>query len=64
MLARDPGVSVEPLLSRDWWFARGQERDLFVERLRRAGFPACAKSEELAKIEKPIRLPKCTEPQG
>jgi hypothetical protein len=59
MLARDPGVSVELLLNQDWTFARQQERDLFVDGLRRAGFPVCAKPEELAKTEKPVRLPEC-----
>jgi hypothetical protein len=27
--------------------------------MRAAGFPACAKSEEIAKVEKPVRLPEC-----
>jgi TolB-like protein/class 3 adenylate cyclase len=59
MLARDPGLSVELLLNRDWLFIRQQERDLFVEGMRKAGFPACAKPEELANSAKPTRLPEC-----
>jgi TolB-like protein/class 3 adenylate cyclase len=59
MLARDPGLSVELLLNRDWLFVRQQERDLFVEGMRKAGFPACAKPEELANSAKPTRLPEC-----
>ena len=35
------------------------ERGRFTETMRKAGFPACAKPEELAKFEKPVRLPEC-----
>jgi tetratricopeptide (TPR) repeat protein len=59
MLARDPGVSIELLLDREYAFARRQERDLFVDGLRQAGFAVCAKTEDLAKVEKPVRLPEC-----
>jgi hypothetical protein len=27
--------------------------------MRKAGFPACAKPEDLAKLAKPLRLPEC-----
>ncbi|WP_292599508.1 hypothetical protein [Mesorhizobium sp.] len=35
------------------------ERQRFIETMRLAGFPACAKPEALAKIEKPLRLQEC-----
>jgi len=60
MLTRNPDTSIELLLNRDWLFVRQQERDLFVKGLRKAGFPLCAKPEELAKAANPIRLPECT----
>jgi TolB-like protein/class 3 adenylate cyclase len=59
MLARDPDVSIERLLNQDWLFVRQQERELFVRGLSKAGFLLCAKSEELTKVAKPIRLPDC-----
>jgi tetratricopeptide (TPR) repeat protein len=61
MLARDPDLSIELLLNQSWRFARQQERDLFVEGVRKAGFRLCAKPQELAKLEKPVTLPECAE---
>ncbi|WP_114947857.1 adenylate/guanylate cyclase domain-containing protein [Microvirga calopogonii] len=35
------------------------ERQRFIETLRVAGFPACARPAELARFPKPVRLPEC-----
>lgn len=59
VLTHDLEVSVELLLNQDYAFARQQERDLFVDGLRKAGLPACAKSYDLVKAAKPVRLPEC-----
>jgi hypothetical protein len=32
--------------------------------MREAGFPVCARPEELAKFEKPLRLPECPLPEA
>ena len=32
--------------------------------MREAGFPVCAKPEELAKFEKPLHLPECPLPEA
>ena len=39
------------------------ERLRLADPLREAGFPVCAKPEELAKFEKPFRLPECPLPE-
>jgi TolB-like protein/DNA-binding winged helix-turn-helix (wHTH) protein len=36
------------------------ERRRLIDTMRLAGFPACAKPDQLAKIAKPVRLPECT----
>jgi tetratricopeptide (TPR) repeat protein len=44
-------------------FARGWsevERQRLVHTMRAAGFPPCAKPEDVDKVEKPLRLPECT----
>jgi len=45
-MANDPGFS-DP------------EHKRMVKAMRLAGFPACAKPEQLAKFAKPLRLPEC-----
>jgi hypothetical protein len=50
-------MSIEGLISSPAW--ADHERSRFTETMRKAGFPACAKPEELAKFEKPVRLPEC-----
>jgi hypothetical protein len=35
------------------------EHRQFIETMRKAGFPACASPEALAKFAKPQRLPEC-----
>jgi TolB-like protein len=56
-LARFPDISIEKLISRPD-FAE-HERQRLIETMRKAGFPACAKAEELAQFDKPLRLPEC-----
>jgi TolB-like protein/class 3 adenylate cyclase/cytochrome c-type biogenesis protein CcmH/NrfG len=56
-LTRFPDMSIEGLISSPAW--ADHERSRFTETMRKAGFPACAKPEELAKFEKPVRLPEC-----
>ena len=36
------------------------ERKRLIDTMRLAGFPACAKPDQLAEIAKPVRLPECT----
>ena len=37
------------------------DRRRLIETMRLAGFPACAKPEALAGLNKPVRLPECVE---
>ncbi|MEK0082066.1 tetratricopeptide repeat protein [Benzoatithermus flavus] len=59
MLARDPKMSTELLVGRDWQFARQQERDLFIAGIRKAGLPVCAHEEDIAAVPVSKRLPGC-----
>ena len=34
-----------------------------MQAMRKAGFPACASADVLAKLAKPVRLPECARPQ-
>lgn len=61
-LARQPSLSIQGLLSRPDF--SDAERKQFEELMRKAGFPLCAKPEELAKSEKPFRLPECPLPEA
>jgi hypothetical protein len=56
-LARHPSLSIQGFLSRPDFSEA--ERKQTEELMRNAGFPACAKPEELAKLDKPLRLPEC-----
>jgi TolB-like protein/Tfp pilus assembly protein PilF len=55
-LARFPDISIEKHISVPM---ADHERQRYIETMRKAGFPACAKAEELAKFEKPIPLSEC-----
>ena len=55
----DPSFSVEKALATSWQFSRDQERQLFVEALRRAGLPVCADVSALADLPAGNRLPDC-----
>jgi TolB-like protein/class 3 adenylate cyclase len=59
-LARFPNLSIESyaVLDPSW---SETERQRLIETMRAAGFPLCAKPEELAKLERPVRLPECTQ---
>lgn len=56
-LNRYPDLTVEGMIN---GFALSKtERDRFIETMQLAGFPQCAKPEAIAKLAKPVRLPKC-----
>jgi Tfp pilus assembly protein PilF len=57
-LARHPNLSIQGHLSSPDF--SDADRRHYDELMRKAGFPLCAKPEELAEIEKPYRLPECT----
>ncbi len=60
-LKRFPNLTVEGFVNIPGF--NEAERQRLIETMRLVGFPDCAKAEELAKIEKPLRLPECTSPQ-
>ncbi|WP_046868391.1 adenylate/guanylate cyclase domain-containing protein [Microvirga massiliensis] len=62
-LARFPGLTIESFAVFDpSWSAA--ERLRLVETMRAAGFPACAKAEELSGLQKPARLPECSQAEA
>jgi hypothetical protein len=56
-LRRFPNLTVEGFVNQPVF--NEAERQRLVKAMLVVGFPNCAKAEELAKIEKPLRLPKC-----
>ena len=56
-LARFPELSIEARISGPSYL--DVERARITEAMRKAGFPPCAKPEELAGSENPVRLPEC-----
>jgi hypothetical protein len=58
-LARHPNLTIQGLLSRPDF--SDAEKMKFEELMRKAGFPVCAKPEELAKYAQPLRLPECAQ---
>jgi TolB-like protein/tetratricopeptide (TPR) repeat protein len=56
-LGRFPDWTIEGFVNRPEW--ADHERKRLVETMRKAGFPACASAQDLAKLAKPIRLPEC-----
>jgi TolB-like protein/class 3 adenylate cyclase len=40
------------------------ERQRLIETMRKAGFPACLSAAEIAKLERPVRLPECEAERG
>jgi TolB-like protein len=62
-VARFPGLSIEGYIVFDPGWSEAERRRL-VETMRAAGFPACATPEEIAKLEKPTRLPECTQAEA
>jgi hypothetical protein len=61
LLAEYPSISAELLENQGWAFTRPQEENLFLDGFRSAGVALCASDADLAKIEKPKRLPACAE---
>jgi tetratricopeptide (TPR) repeat protein len=56
-LERHPDLTIEGWANEPGYSAAEHRR--FIDTMRLAGFPPCAKPEALAKIEKPLRLPEC-----
>lgn len=59
LLAAHPNISAELLLNQGWAFVRDEDKKLFLDGFTQANVPVCATAADLAKIEKPIRLPGC-----
>ncbi|RWD60948.1 MAG: adenylate/guanylate cyclase domain-containing protein [Mesorhizobium sp.] len=59
-LQKYPDLSIEGIIA-NLPFTEVQ-RNRLIETMSLAGFPRCAKSEDLAKLEKPVRLPGCKSP--
>ena len=59
LLAAYPNISAELLLNQDWVFDREDVRKLFLDGFAAANVPVCASAADLAKIERPKRLPGC-----
>jgi TolB-like protein len=59
VLAASPGFSAETALASDWRTAREQEKQRFVEGVRRAGLPVCADAAQAAGMAAGERLPAC-----
>ncbi|WP_341872618.1 hypothetical protein [Mesorhizobium amorphae] len=57
-LERHPDLTIETFTGGAGW--SDKERELLLGAMRQAGFPACAKPEQLEDIETGIRLPECT----
>lgn len=56
-IRRFPDLTVEGIVNQVGF--NEVERQRLVEAMQLAGFPVCAKAEDLAKIKKPARLPEC-----
>ena len=56
-LKRHPDLTIEALANEPGY--SDAEHQHFVETMRLAGFPPCAKPEELEAIDNPKRLPEC-----
>lgn len=58
-VARFPGLlSIERFALNRYWSPIASK--VMVDLMRKAGFPACATTQELADTPKPVRLPECT----
>jgi TolB-like protein/cytochrome c-type biogenesis protein CcmH/NrfG len=60
-LAQYPDLTIESFLSDPGW--NDVERGKLMQTMRKAGFPACASADVLAKLAKPVHLPECARPQ-
>ena len=61
-LRRFPNLTVEGFVNIPGF--NEAERQRLIETMQLVGFPDCAKAEELAKLKKPLRLPKCASPKS
>jgi TolB-like protein/class 3 adenylate cyclase len=60
-LERFPDLTIEGFISDP--AMNDTERQRLIETMRSAGFPPCAKPEELARFVKAVRLPECAQPK-
>ncbi len=60
-LAQYPDLTIESFLSDPGY--NDVERGKLMPTMRKAGFPACASADALAKLAKPVHLPECARPQ-
>jgi hypothetical protein len=56
-LERHPDLTIEGFANEPGF--SDAERQRFIETMRLAGFPPCARPEALAKLAEPLRLPEC-----
>ena len=61
-LKRFPGITIQSYVSTPDWSEA--ERQRLIETMRKAGFPACAPPETIAKLAKPVSLPECPQPRA
>jgi TolB-like protein/class 3 adenylate cyclase/cytochrome c-type biogenesis protein CcmH/NrfG len=59
-LEKHPNLTIEGFLADPGW--PDAERAYLGKVMRRAGFPVCAKPEQLKDIKNPVRLPECSAP--
>jgi hypothetical protein len=57
-LEQHPDLTIEGFVSSPGWSEA--ERKLLIDKMRQAGFPPCAKPDQLKGIANPIRLPECS----
>jgi TolB-like protein/DNA-binding SARP family transcriptional activator/Tfp pilus assembly protein PilF len=56
-LEKHPDLTIEGVVNEPGY--SGAERQRFIDAMRLAGFPPCAKPEALAAVDEPVRLPEC-----
>ena len=61
-LKRFPGLTIQAIVSTPAW--GDFERQRLIETMRKAGFPACAVPETVAKVTKLASLPECPQPRA
>jgi TolB-like protein/Flp pilus assembly protein TadD len=59
LLKAHPNMSAELLLNQGWKFDRAEDQKFFLDGFAAVGLPLCATDADLAKINKPERLPGC-----
>lgn len=57
-LEQHPDLTIEGFVSEPGW--SDAERERLIDTMRQAGFPPCAKPDQLKGFENPIHLPECS----